>query len=71
MNDQQFQALINALNNISDSIDNLSYNLDSSTYHLSEGLSILASAYIKINDPEGWKEAEEEAEKEFEDDGDE
>ena len=67
MNDQQFQALLNALNNISDSIDNLSYNLDSSTYNLSEGLSILASAYIKINDPEGWEESKEE----FEDDGDE
>ena len=60
MNDQQFQALLNALNNISDSIDNLSYDLDCSIYNLSECLATMTSAYIKINDPEGWEKVSKE-----------
>ena len=56
MNDQQFQDLLDALNNIAASIDDFS-----------DRVTVMTAAFVKINDPEGWEEAK----KEFEDDGDE
>jgi len=53
MNDQQFDALLNSLSQI--------------TYALEEidaRLVMLTSAYVQINDPKGWEKASEESDAE-------
>lgn len=48
MNDQQFDALLAVLNRTADALEEIDIRL-----------SMLGAAYVKLNDPDGWREAEE------------
>lgn len=47
MNDQQFEALLNSLNSITEALG-----------EIEQGLTMLAATYVKISDPEGWARSE-------------
>lgn len=60
INEKQFEALLAAIRDVSDSID-----------LLSERVAMTAASIVKIGDPEGWAAAQEATDDLFDDDEDE